>query len=135
MAYDVEMLRDFVEHLKWSLRVDHFELTGGPDALNPELMEQVQRCGRKRGVPRLLSLFSLKRDRPELTEQQMKEAMRQLAKHMAKKRVEQLRHLEALQEVIEEACAHAEGRVIDIQVPGSKVLDGSWHNDAGNGCG
>jgi len=130
MAYDVEMLRDFIEHLEWSLRVDHFELTAGPHALNPELIEQVERCGRKRGVPRLLSLFSLQRDRPELTDDQMKDAARKLAECMAERREEQLRHLESLKEVLQEACAHAAGRVIDIKVPGSKVLNGTWFTDS-----
>ena len=126
MAYDVEMLRDFIEHLEWSLRVDHFELTSCPHALNQELKEQVEKYGRKRRVPRLLSFFSLRKDRPELTDDQMTEAMRKFAECMAERREEQLRHLEALKEVLQEACAHAAGRVIDIKVPGSKVLNGSW---------
>ena len=125
-GYDAEMIQDFIEHLKWSLRVDHFELTAGPDALNPELEEQVNRAGRKRGVPRLLSLFSLTRDKPELTEKDMQEAMRRFAAYMAPKRDEQLRHLEALQEVLQEALAHATGRVFDVTVRGSEVLDGSF---------
>jgi hypothetical protein len=126
MPYDAQMIRDFVTHLLWSLRVDHFELTAGPGALNPELKEQVERLGRQSGVPRLLSLFSLERDSPALTNEQMREAMRHFREHMAGTREEQLRHLEALKQVLDESLAHAEGRVFDIKLPGSKVLDGSW---------
>jgi hypothetical protein len=45
---------------------------------------------------------------------------------MAASREEQLRHLEALNELLDEALAHAAGKEIDITVPASKVLDGSW---------
>jgi hypothetical protein len=133
MAYDVEMLRDFIEHLKWSLRVDHFEFTAGPEALNQELMEQVERFGRKRGVPRLLSLYLLRQDRPELTDDQMKKAIGKFAAGMAERREEQLRHLEALKECLDEACYHAAGKVMEIVVPGSKILNGSWFTDGESG--
>jgi hypothetical protein len=111
MAYNVKMIRDFIERLQWSLRVQHFELTAGPDALHPELLEQVGRFWRKRGVPRLLSLFALRRDRPELTEEQMGDAMRRFAAYMAQVRGDQLRHLEALKELLDEAYFYATGRM------------------------
>jgi len=126
MSYDVKGFKDFIQHLLWSLRVDHFECTSGPNAYNPELGEQVKRLAIKRGIPRLLSLFSLKKDKPELTEQEMGIAMRQFAEEWAKKREEQLHHLEALEELFKEALAHAEGRVLHFTIPASKVLDGSF---------
>jgi hypothetical protein len=126
MAYDVEMIKDFIEQLKWSLRVDHFEMSAGPNAISEELVEQVARCNRKRGVPRLLSEFFMTKDRPELADKEMREAVRRFGAWMAEKRAEQLKHLEALEELLEEACAHAVGRVIKVSVPGSKVLDGTF---------
>jgi hypothetical protein len=126
MSYNVKMIRDFIEQLKWSLRVDHFELTAGPEALNEELLEQVERTARKRGVPRLLSLFTIGLDNPELTDLQMAEAMRKFTAYAAENRTDQLRHLEALDELFKEALAHAEGRPLMINIPASKVLDGSF---------
>jgi hypothetical protein len=129
MAYDVEMIKDFIEHLELSLRIDHFEMTAGPDALNPELVEQIARYGRERGILRLLSTFSLERDKPELTHEQMMKAVRKFGKQMADRRQEQLRHLEALKDLLQEAYAHAEGREVEIRVPGSSVLNGSFFTD------
>jgi hypothetical protein len=127
MAYDVEMIKDFIEQLKWSLRVDHFEFTHGPKALNPELADEVKRCARKRGVLRLLALFAIVRDKPELTDEQMDAAVARFGQIMARRRDEQLRHLEALEECLAEAWGHAHGSaVMDINVPASRVLDGSW---------
>jgi hypothetical protein len=129
MPYDVEMIRDFMDQLIWSLRVDHFEFTAGPRALNPELVEEVKRCALKRGILRLLSLFTVRKDKPELTAEQMQLARRMFAENQARERQEQLRHLEALHDVLDEACAHAAGRVIEIVVPASKILDGSFYGD------
>ena len=126
MGYDVEMLKDFLEQLKWALRVDHFEFTHGPDALNPELKEQTDQCFAKRGVPRVLSLFSLSSEGRRLSREELQEALRRFAAFMAEKRAEQLRHLEALEELFDEALAHARGRVFEIKVPVSKILDGSF---------
>ena len=128
--YDVEMLKDFLEQLKWALRVDHFELTAGPNALHPELLDQVRRTSKKRGALRLLAFYTLKKDNPALTEEDMQEAMRQFGLEWAKKRAEQLRHLEALDELFKEARAHATGELFGIVVPASKVLDGSWFKDS-----
>jgi hypothetical protein len=69
MGYDVEQIRDFIEQLKWALRVDHFELTGSRNAINPELLDQVKRYALKRGVFRLVSLFSVKKDRATVKRQ------------------------------------------------------------------
>jgi hypothetical protein len=135
MPYDVEMIRDFIDHLKWSLRVDHFELTNGPDALNPELVDQVEHCMVKHGIPRLLPIFGVEPDRPGLTSGKIKEAMRRVAAYLAEKRQEQLRNLEALEEVLNEAYAHAVGQVIEIAFPASKILDGSFFSDKDPGPG
>jgi hypothetical protein len=129
MAYDVDMIRDFIDQLLWGLRVDHFEMTGGPNALNPELVDQEKKNFKRRGVLRLLTLFSLRRDKPELTERQMAEALRRFAATMAKKREEQLLHLEALSDLFSEACACAEGQMIEVTAPASKILDGTWFGE------
>jgi hypothetical protein len=126
MAYDVEMIGDFIDQLTWDLRADYFEFTAGPNAHNPELVEQGKKNVQRWRVLRLLSLFALEKDRPELTGPQMSEAIRQFGATMARKREEQLLHLEALRELFNEACAHAGGTRIEIKVPASKVLDGTF---------
>jgi hypothetical protein len=126
MAYDVEMIGGFLEHLKWSLIVDEFEFRAGPEAYNLESAEKLQEYYTKRGTLGLLSLFGLTRDRPELTEEQIALAIRRFAKYVPGQRAEQLRHLETLEGLCCEARAHAVGRIIDITVPASKVLEGSW---------
>ena len=132
MAYDVDMIKDFIEHLKWSLRVDHFELKGGPTAVNQELVEQVARYMRKRDIPRLLSLFSLTKDKPELADKVMREAMRRFGAYMAEKRTDQLKHLETLEELLKEAYAHAAGQKIEVSVPASRMLDGTFFKGKGS---
>ena len=39
--YDVEMIRDFLEHLTWELRVQHFENTAEVGTPNDELVDQL----------------------------------------------------------------------------------------------
>jgi hypothetical protein len=42
--YNVEMIRDFIEHLKWELRIKHFENQQiGEVKINPELVEQLKK--------------------------------------------------------------------------------------------
>jgi hypothetical protein len=36
--YDVGMIRDFLDHLLWELRINHFELTSRPGTINEELV-------------------------------------------------------------------------------------------------
>ena len=39
--YDVKMIRDFLDHLIWEVRIGHFENTTAPGTINPELMDQI----------------------------------------------------------------------------------------------
>ena len=46
-AYDTEMIRDFLDHLTWEVRISIFELRNG-GTIHPELSEQLQRFITKR---------------------------------------------------------------------------------------
>jgi hypothetical protein len=49
-TYDLEMIKDFMEHLGWELRIKHFESTHERGAQHPKLTEQLRKCMLKRGV-------------------------------------------------------------------------------------
>ena len=116
--YDVGMIRDFIDHLKWELRVAHFENAEGvksggkPGRINLELVDQLNKFFEKRprvllqglainaeGVPPDISLAMRKEIFVE------REAMRQ----------EQIDHLEALEPLFKEAlsCARQEVKTSD----------------------
>ena len=52
--YDVKMIRDFLDHLKWEVRIAHFEYTSPPGATNDELVEQLAKYMKKYKVHGLL---------------------------------------------------------------------------------
>jgi hypothetical protein len=51
--YDVKMIKDFLEHLLWELRTDHFE-SSSTDTVNPELFETLKKYVTKRQTYQLL---------------------------------------------------------------------------------
>ena len=53
-TYDVEMIRDFIDHLKWELRIKHFENTHRIGTQHSELTEQLEKYMRKRNTKGLL---------------------------------------------------------------------------------
>ncbi len=125
-GYDAEMLQDFIEHLTWTLRAEVFEHTPGSAAFDLEQFRQQARYKDKRGVFNLLPVVKLRDDTPSgMTEEQEEEVMERFDAYMAQKRAEQLGHLEALHEVLQEAMARLTGTVLDSPIPASKLLDGS----------
>jgi hypothetical protein len=99
-CYDVEMIRDFVDHLLWELRISHFETTGTGGGLNPELVDQLERYMRKRQTVGLLMGHQADRNIPREKVQQFREALNAL-------RQRQIDRLEALRPLLNEAlfCA------------------------------
>ena len=63
-TYDSGMIRDFIDHLKWEVRTCHFENVSAPNALNPELIDQLAKYQRKRGCFGLLT-GQLTREKPD----------------------------------------------------------------------
>jgi len=77
-AYDPEMVRDFIEHLKWELRIKHFENTRRIGTQHPELAEQLEKCIRKRNTKGLL--YANQIDRAGLAEERAQQVMRSYVK-------------------------------------------------------
>jgi hypothetical protein len=46
-GYDVEMIRDFLQHLRWELVIKHFEVTHEPGVIDEGLFDQLQNYDRK----------------------------------------------------------------------------------------
>ena len=132
MKYNVKMLRDFLTHLKLCLEVQYYELVARDDPVNPEFVEKLQYHFSKSGVPRLLSYLSVVRDTPDMPKAEIQEAMNLFASEMGEIRAKQIRAIEALKELFEQAFKHIEnsGRNgslnFEIGVPASKILDGSY---------
>ena len=112
--YDVEMVRDFLEHLMWEVRIKHFE--NSPSAplvydssgkgVNPELLDQLVKYGRKYpGSPALLPVTEF--DRTGWDEEDMKCQMGRFKAFLYAVRGEQMEALECLGSLFEEAleCA------------------------------
>jgi hypothetical protein len=98
-SYDVEMIRDFIEHLLWEVRIGHFEATSADGAINPELLEQIQRYQKKRQTIALLAANEIPASG--------RDEVGALKRRMAEVRQRQVDHLEALHTLFEEAlfCA------------------------------
>ena len=63
-AYDWRMIQDFLEHLVWEVRIEHFEHVT-PGVKNPELVHQLAKYHRKYKRTRLLiPIVAARRDKP-----------------------------------------------------------------------
>jgi hypothetical protein len=100
-GYDVAMIRDFLDHLMWELRIQIYEHETGADApLNPELTEMLEKYIRRRGT--VAVIFN------HATEKQPSPGeLRELHAGMATLRKSQLRCLECLQTLFGEALKAA----------------------------
>jgi hypothetical protein len=102
--YDVEMIRDFLDHLAWEVRVVQHESISHGDRLNPELQGQLKKYMDKyNGV--LMEISRL--DTEGLPAAPLGRAVDNYRAARAAWAEEQLRHLEALRGLFEEAlqCA------------------------------
>ena len=98
--YDVEMIRDFLEHLTWELRILHYESINEDDAINPKSEDQLAKYSRRYNAVLLAET--------ELDYEGLPAAMVQRARHywkaaQVKATAEQLHHLEALAGLFKEA--------------------------------
>jgi hypothetical protein len=90
------MIRDFLDHLLWEVRISHYETTHGSKT-NPELTDQLERFQKKRQTVGLLFGVFVHR---EVNTGRLHAARREL-------RQQQIRALEGLMPLFEEAliCA------------------------------
>jgi hypothetical protein len=120
--YDVDMVRDFLEHLLWAVRVRHFESTNKPGNLNPELLETLGKFVAKYpGSPWLL-VSDFFADDPSLPDSQKRHIRELFQAARASEAEEWLRHLEGLEPILQEAC-----RVVMTNPGGGKEPHRIWH--------
>lgn len=123
--YDVRMIRDFLDHLTWELRICLFELgqqTTKPSKdkpLNPELLEQLRKY-RERGCT-LLPATDI--DTSGTTESEARAVVVAISEIEAKRRQEQLDHLEALAGLFQEALHCAAGPAGQIPIRQLRAVD------------
>jgi hypothetical protein len=108
-GYDVDMIRDFLDQLRWEVRIEQFESTGPTGVIDPELVEQSEKYMQKYGAALQVATYI---DGEGATEAQRQRAEQYWREAQAKVTAEQLGHLEALRELFEEAleCAALGGR-------------------------
>jgi hypothetical protein len=105
------MIRDFLDHLLWEVRIVNFESTAAPGTINPELGEQLKKymakyhCG-------LLAAMDVGWD--GIPEAERQQAARDFRAARQEASASQIAHLEALQGLFREAlqCASRGGVTI-----------------------
>jgi hypothetical protein len=109
-GYDVAMIRDFLDHLAWELRIGHFENTTAPGTINPELAEQLAKYIRKYHCGLLIGDVT--------SESRDSEGFAKLRATRAQEREQQLNALESLTSLFDEAllCASKTGSLVFRQV-------------------
>jgi hypothetical protein len=104
-TYDLEMIKDFMKHLGWELRIKHFESTHERGTQHPELTEQLKKCMLKRNTVGLL--YANRIDRGGLAEDKAQEVIETIREASAMQAQEALDALDILEPTLEEAleCA------------------------------
>ena len=104
-TYDLEMIKDFMEHLGWELRIKHFESTHERGAQHPELTEQLKKCMLKRNTVGLL--YANRIDKGGLEDDKAQEVIETIREASAMEAQEALDALDILEPILEEAleCA------------------------------
>ena len=104
-TYDLEMIKDFMEHLGWELRIKHFENTHEKGMQHPELTEQLKKCMLKRNTIGLL--YANRVDKAGLAEDKAQEVIATIREASAMEAQEALDALDILEPTLEEAlnCA------------------------------
>jgi hypothetical protein len=112
--YDVDMIRHFLDHLLWEVRVLHFESTAAVGTINPELVEQLAKYSRKYHSKGLLIASELYDPDGDLAEAQIDRAADYWGKERAEVATEWIAALESLGVLFEEAflCAAREDALI-----------------------
>jgi len=98
--YDIEMIRDFLDHLTWEVRILHYESINEDDSINPKLEDQLAKYSRRYKAVLLAET--------ELDYEGLPVAMVQRARScwkaaQVRATAEQLQHLEALAGLFKQA--------------------------------
>lgn len=103
--YNVGMIRDFLDHLLWELRIAHYENTrDDPDITNPEFIEILEKYQKRHGAVLWTANEIIVKG---TTEEEQHQWMPHIKEYFAALHMEAIEHLEALQPVFENAlrCA------------------------------
>jgi hypothetical protein len=123
--YDAEMIRDFLDHLLWEVRILHYESTATPGAINPELLDTIASLQSKYpGTACLLAATYLTNDR-ELSGEQVARAEEYWRKARAQASqgwVDALEHLQGLFREALECVSKFAGQVPARHVDAFDVL-------------
>lgn len=113
-AYDTAMIRDFLHHLLWELKLAHFVDTHAPGATNEELREKVGSFqGKYPDSPALVPVTMFRND--GVSKAEALKARRALREAQAEKHQMYIEALEDLEPAIGEAirCANSGARLGD----------------------
>ncbi|OHB54873.1 MAG: hypothetical protein A2Y12_05530 [Planctomycetes bacterium GWF2_42_9] len=83
-GYDIEMIHDFLEHLKWELQIIHFENQQDKFKENPELVEQLAKYVKKRHTKALMPATVIQKDKFD------SESLAELKARLRKDKLEQM---------------------------------------------
>jgi hypothetical protein len=98
--YDIEMIRDFLEHLAWEVRVLHYESINEDDSINSKLEDELAKYSRRYNAV-LLAITEL--DYEGLPAAMVQRARNYWKAAQVRATAEQLLHLEALVGLFKEA--------------------------------
>jgi hypothetical protein len=119
-GYDVPMIRDFLDHLLWEVRIVHFESTAAPGTINPELGEQLKKYMSKYHCALMRATDLVGEGLPEATFQRAARYWRTARQEVT---ASQIAHLEGLQGLFREAMDCASRRGVTVQrIPCLDVL-------------
>ncbi len=122
-GYDVQMVRDFLEHLLWELRTAEYENTrDDPKIINPELAANLARCIQKRGTAALWIAHRITHE--GTTEEERRRWGPEVSAVLAKNLGKAVHHLESLQDVFGLALWCAERpRGFILEIPLRQFID------------
>lgn len=104
--YDVEMIKDFLEHLHWEYTINHFENTTAKGTLNPELVDQLAKYIEKYNTCGLM--FALVFDDTGCTKEEKESASAAISEVHAERAKKVIDALKSLDSVFSEAFLCAE---------------------------
>ncbi|MHC4539734.1 MAG: hypothetical protein ACYS74_08140 [Planctomycetota bacterium] len=123
--YDVEMIRDFLDHLLWELRINHLENTNPGCEVNPELCNQLAKYIKKYNTAGLMAAMSI--DTDGVPEDVAEQALRTFHIARAQSSQEAIDALESLEQTFEVAfkCASNPDCFMVNEITLGEVLDKS----------
>lgn len=131
--YDVKMIEDFLEHLRWELVINHFEHTRPDAVVNPDLVDQLTKCVDKRDTIGLMMMLEIETKGVE--KNTAKANIKILREAQAKKSQEGINALEILNPIFQEAfiCARHPDTLLVKRLPLKKMLEQSKESEDDNG--